>query len=136
MTWLLATLALAAVAGLAWRARQGAWRAARAPGAWDRTLLADLGVTLGERATLVQFSSAFCQPCRVTRGVLQRVARDVPGVTHVEVDAEAHLDAVRRLGVHRTPTTLLLDRTAREVSRSVGAPRIDAVLAAVDGCTR
>ena len=33
----------------------------------------------------------------------------VPGVTHVEIDAEHHLDLVRRVGVLRTPTTLVLD---------------------------
>ena len=58
---------------------------------------------LGERATLLQFSSAFCAPCRATRRVLHEVAEVVPGVVHVEVDAEHHLDLVRRLGILRTP---------------------------------
>ena len=49
----------------------------------------------GERATLLQFSSAFCAPCRATRRMLADVAGMVPGVTHVEVDAEEHLDLVR-----------------------------------------
>ena len=60
-------------------------------------LLSALGVELGERATLVQFSTAFCQPCRATRRILGDVAEAVPGVVHVEVDAESHLDAVRAL---------------------------------------
>ena len=55
----------------------------------------------------------------------------VPGVTHVEVDAEHHLDLVRRVGVLRTPTTLVLDAAGREVSRASGAPTRDQVLAAV-----
>jgi thiol-disulfide isomerase/thioredoxin len=94
-------------------------------------VLADTGIDhdLGERATLLQFSSAFCAPCRVTRRVLTDVASAVPGVTHVEVDAEHHLELVRRLGITRTPTTLLLDRHGREVSRASGAPRRDEVLA-------
>jgi thiol-disulfide isomerase/thioredoxin len=85
----------------------------------------------GERATLLQFSSAFCAPCRATRRVLADIAEVVPGVTHVEIDAEQHLDAVRRLDVHRTPTTLVLDADGREVSRAVGAPRKEQVLAAL-----
>jgi thiol-disulfide isomerase/thioredoxin len=85
----------------------------------------------GERATLLQFSSAFCAPCRATRRVLADVAEVVPGVTHVEVDAEHHLEAVRRLDVHRTPTTIVLDARGREVSRAVGAPRKEQVLAAL-----
>ncbi|MDX6224743.1 MAG: hypothetical protein QOE64_1119, partial [Frankiales bacterium] len=65
----------------------------------------DLGGPLGERATLVQFSSAFCAPCRATRQVLDRVAGQVEGVAHYEIDAEANLELVRRLDVRRTPTT-------------------------------
>jgi len=86
---------------------------------------------LGERATLLQFSSAFCAPCRATRRVLEDVARIVPGVRHLEVDAEHHLDLVRRLGVLRTPTTLVLDAAGREVTRATGAPRKEQVLAAL-----
>lgn len=89
------------------------------------------GVTPGERATLVQFSSAFCAPCRATRRVLHEVAGLVPGVVHVEVDAEHHLDLVRALGILRTPTTLVLDPTGREVTRASGAPSRDQVLAAL-----
>lgn len=94
-------------------------------------VLAELGVTPGERATLVQFSSAFCAPCRATRTLLAHVAEQEPGVTHVEVDAEKHLELVRRLEVHKTPTTLILDGSAREVRRAVGAPRKSDVLAAL-----
>jgi thiol-disulfide isomerase/thioredoxin len=86
---------------------------------------------LGERATLLQFSSAFCAPCRATRRVLEDVAAIVPGVLHVEVDAEHHLDLVRRLGVLRTPTTLVLDPHGREVSRAAGAPTKQAVIASL-----
>ena len=88
---------------------------------------------LGERATLLQFSSAFCAPCRATRRVLADVATVVPGVTHVELDAEHHLDLVRRVGVTRTPTTLVLDAAGREVTRAAGAPRKEQVLAALAG---
>jgi thiol-disulfide isomerase/thioredoxin len=87
---------------------------------------------LGDRATLLQFSSAFCAPCRTTRRVLEEVARVVPGVCHVEVDAEHHLELVRRLGIVRTPTTLVLDRHGREVSRASGAPTRQAVIASLD----
>jgi thiol-disulfide isomerase/thioredoxin len=87
---------------------------------------------LGERGTLLQFSSAFCAPCRATRRVLQDVAGIVPGVLHLEVDAEHHLDLVRRLGIVRTPTTLVLDPQGREVSRASGAPTKQAVIASLE----
>ena len=86
---------------------------------------------LGERATLLQFSSAFCAPCRATRRVLADVADATPGIAHIDVDAEHHLDAVRRLGVLRTPTTLVLDAHGRELGRASGVPTKDLVLRAL-----
>ncbi len=86
---------------------------------------------LGERATLLQFSSAFCAPCRATRRVLDDVSMSLPGVVHLEVDAEHHLDVVRRLGIMRTPTTLVLDGYGHEVTRATGAPTKQQVMAAL-----
>ncbi len=141
-TWVLvAALALATGFGV-WRAaRDGRFRGTHAlavsespaePAAGGEpgpTPLDGLGEPLGERATLLQFSSAFCAPCRATRRILGEVVELVPGVAHIEVDAEHHLALVRRLGVLRTPTTLVLDARGREVSRASGAPTRDAVLA-------
>ncbi|WP_419668849.1 TlpA family protein disulfide reductase [Streptomyces sp. 2-1] len=92
---------------------------------------AELGEDLGERATLVQFSSAFCAPCRATRRVLGDVAGLVPGVTHVEIDAEDHLDLVRELDILKTPTVLVLDADGRVVRRATGQPRKADVIAAL-----
>jgi thiol-disulfide isomerase/thioredoxin len=96
-----------------------------------RLSAADLGSELGGRATLVQFSSAFCAPCRATRRVLGEVAAMVDGVRHVEIDAESRLDLVRRLGVLRTPTVLVLDEGGRIVRRGSGQPRKADVIAAL-----
>ncbi len=87
---------------------------------------------LGERATLLQFSSAFCAPCRAARRVLGDVAAETPGVAHIEVDAEHHLDVVRRLGILRTPTTIVLSAGGVEVTRASGAPTRQQVLTALD----
>jgi thiol-disulfide isomerase/thioredoxin len=88
---------------------------------------------LGARATLLQFSSAFCAPCRTTRIVLADVAAGHEGVHHVEVDAEKHLDLVRRLDVMRTPTTLVLGPDGRELGRAAGAPTREQVLRSLPG---
>jgi thiol-disulfide isomerase/thioredoxin len=92
---------------------------------------AELGAELGERATLVQFSSAFCGPCRATRRILSEVAGMVAGVAHVEIDAENHLDLVRELDILRTPTVLVLDARGRIVRRAAGQPRKADVIAAL-----
>jgi thiol-disulfide isomerase/thioredoxin len=129
---LLVALAVATALGL-W-ARGSGRRLGRArPPAVDVARLGpdDLGADLGERATLVQFSSAFCQPCRATRRILEDVSRDVSGVAHVEIDAESHLELVRRLDVRRTPTVLVLDADGRVVRRASGQPRRVDVIAAL-----
>ena len=90
-----------------------------------------LGHRLGERATLVQFSTSFCQPCRATRTILGEVADMVEGVEHVEIDAESRLDLVRQLDVMRTPTVFVLGADGAVVKRAVGQPRKADVVAAL-----
>jgi thiol-disulfide isomerase/thioredoxin len=137
---LLVVLAGTSVAGLVWRGRSGRIRsvgpvsaaADTTDDALDAGLLAGLKVDpAAAPVTLVQFSTAFCQPCRATRRVLGEVTRLLPAVAHVEVSAEDHLDAVRALGIMRTPTVLVLDPTGRIVKRASGQPRVADVVAAV-----
>jgi thiol-disulfide isomerase/thioredoxin len=121
-----AVLVLASAYGVLYRRRSGRVRV-RGRDEGKRLGAAELGQGLGERATLVQFSSAFCAPCRATRRVLAEVA----GVTHIEIDAEAHLDLVRELGILKTPTVLVLDADGRVVRRATGQPRKADVIAAL-----
>jgi thiol-disulfide isomerase/thioredoxin len=100
-------------------------------GTGTRLGAAELGAEPGERASLVQFSSAFCQPCRATRRILAEVAGMVPGVAHIEVDAEGDLALVRALGIEKTPTVLVLDAAGRIVRRAAGMPRKADVIAAL-----
>ncbi|MFC5787711.1 MULTISPECIES: thioredoxin family protein [Streptomyces] len=123
-----AVLAAASVFGLMQRRRSGRMKVRQGEAALGA---AKLGEALGERATLVQFSSAFCAPCRATRRVLGEVAEMVPGVAHVEIDAEDRLDLVRELGVLKTPTVLVLDAAGRIVRRASGQPRKADVIAAL-----
>jgi thiol-disulfide isomerase/thioredoxin len=138
-----AALALATATGLLYRARNGTMRPARqeaggqdgsAPARPGLTT-ADLGAPLGARATLVQFSTAFCAPCRATRQVLADVAAMTDGIAHVEIDAESHLDLVRRLDVRRTPTVLVLGPDGRIARRASGQPRKADVIAALGEVT-
>jgi thiol-disulfide isomerase/thioredoxin len=92
---------------------------------------AELHTDLGERATLLQFSSAFCAPCRATRRILADIEGMVEGVRYVELDAESHLDLVRRLEILRTPTVLVLDHAGAIVTRASGQPRKVDVIAAL-----
>lgn len=91
----------------------------------------ELGERLGERATLVQFSSAFCAPCRATRVLLADIAARTPGVVTIDIDAEERLELTRRLNILRTPTVLVLDASGRITRRASGLPRREQVLGAL-----
>jgi thiol-disulfide isomerase/thioredoxin len=125
-----AVLAAASAYGVLHRRRSGRVRVRGRDGG-KRLGAAELGQELGERATLVQFSSAFCAPCRATRRVLAEVAGLVPGVSHVEIDAEDRLELVRELDILKTPTVLVLDADGHVVRRATGQPRKADVIAAL-----
>ncbi|WP_313404342.1 thioredoxin family protein [Aeromicrobium sp.] len=125
-------LVAAAVAAVLLQWKNGRFSARPASEDRPRLSAAELGAPLGDRATLVQFSSSFCAPCRATRQVLTQVVDLVPGVTTVEIDAESQLELVRRLDVLRTPTVLVLDAQGAIVTRASGAPTRDQVLVALE----
>ena len=139
----LVVLGVATALGLWWRSRNGRYTAV------DPTLLAaaathevddsrltaaQLGAPLGARATFVQFSSEVCAPCRRTHAVLAQLVTERDGLSHVEMDVVEHLDLVRRFGIMRTPTTLLLDARGVVVGRMSGATDRRHALAALDSC--
>lgn len=136
---LAAALVLTAAAALWLRTRDGALRApaAEEDGVVAPTaVLEGLGVRPGDAdLTVVQFSTAFCGPCRSTRARLQHLQATRPGLAYVHVDAEGSLDAVRALDVRRTPTLFYLDREGRLLGRSSGAPRPEELAALVDAHT-
>jgi thiol-disulfide isomerase/thioredoxin len=122
-----AVLVLATVAAFALRRRDGQFKATR-----QRPLtVAELGQPLGTRATLLQFSSSFCAPCRAARQLLADVAARDAGVEYVEIDVAGRLDLVRLLDVRRTPTLFVLGPQGQITRRASGVPRRDEVLAAV-----
>ena len=102
----------------------------------DGAVLEDLGVHPGRAdLTVVQFSTAFCGPCRATRARLRQLQVTRPALAYVHVDAESHLDAVRALDVRVTPTVIWLDRAGAVVARTSGAPRPDQLGALVEAHT-
>ena len=96
-----------------------------------RLELSSLGLQPGDKATLVQFSSAFCQPCKSARLLLSLIADENPQVRFVDIDAEQHMDLVRKFDVRRTPTIFVLDSSGTIRKRAVGLPRRVDVVAAL-----
>jgi thiol-disulfide isomerase/thioredoxin len=143
---LVVVLVAASAAGFGLRARSGRFQGPRStpisartgrgdsgsqdgPGAALTT--ADLGASLGQRATLVQFSTEFCTYCGPTRELLAEVAGQRPGVAFVEIDAADRMDLTRRLRVMSTPTVLVLGPDGVIARRSSGQQRRSDVLEAV-----
>jgi thiol-disulfide isomerase/thioredoxin len=135
---LVAVLAAASAAGFVFRSRQGRFRGSKSQTPLDATdrrvssrpaspgevlTPADLGVPLGDRATLVQFSTEYCTYCGPTRELLTELARERDGVAFVEIDAAERMDLTRRLRVLATPTILLLGPGGTIESRASGRPR-------------
>jgi thiol-disulfide isomerase/thioredoxin len=132
-------LVLTAVAAWWLRTRNGAVRAPAGGGedaVGPQAVLERLGVRPGDAdLTVVQFSTAFCGPCRATRARLEQLQTTHPGLGVVHVDAESHLDEVRELDVRRTPTLFYLLRDGSVLGRSSGAPRPEELTALVEAHT-
>ena len=128
-------VALVLTAAAAWwlRTRDGAVRTVPEAAGDGSPVFARLGARPAEaELTVVQFSTAFCGPCRATKARLQQLQATRPGLAVVQVDAESHLGEVRELDVRRTPTLFYLDREGRLVGRSSGAPAPAELTALVD----
>ena len=128
--------ALAVAAAAAWWLRRNDGRL-RSPDTEEGEMALSAFDRLGVRAdeadlTVVQFSTAFCGPCRATKARLAQLQATRPGLAVVQVDAESHLDEVRELDVRRTPTLFYLGRDGELLGRSSGAPRPDELTALVD----
>src|SRR5262245_53181910 len=124
---LVGTLALATVAGLVLKARNGRVRASVDNGLPEdvRALVEPAGVTL------VQLSTTFCAPCRHARVLLSDLAARTEGLHHTELDLTDRPDLARELSVLRTPTTLAVDGQGVELLRVGGVPKRDQLLSAL-----
>ncbi|MDQ1608384.1 MAG: hypothetical protein QOE16_1116 [Microbacteriaceae bacterium] len=140
MNWLaslaivIGLVGIAAALGLVWRARTGRVRPVHASADASGIRPADVAseAVFGQRATLLQFSTEFCAPCRGTRAILGELAAHRDGVVHVDVDLTDRPDLARRFNVMQTPTTLLLDGSGAVRARIAGAPRRDELIIRLD----
>jgi protein-disulfide isomerase len=77
------------------------------------------------------FTSAFCEPCMITRSVLAEAGRLVPSMNLVERDVVRNEADAERLGIRSTPTVIVRDGTGAEVFRAEGVPTLNQVLVAL-----
>ncbi len=125
---LLILLALATGIGFRLRATQG--RIKQKKGLQISS--SEIGTSLGQRATVVQFSTSFCSSCRAAKVLISDEVSKQSDIKYVEIDAESNLELVRRLDIRSTPTTLFLNKKGFEIARAVGAPKRDQIIAAIN----
>lgn len=112
-----AIIAVSALAGRWWRARQGR--------VVHRRHFGDDGAI---RALL--FTTPQCRTCPQMRANLTAVAAAHGDFHFTEVDASTDLDAARRHRVLRAPTVVLLGSDGTEVARAAGTVSVAAIRAA------
>ena len=128
---LLGVLALSATFGIYRKVSDGRLREEIVPPLQGLTEHLHLDHDHPPQVTFLQFSSEFCQPCRVTTKVLDEVTNSFPAICHIELDVVEHMDLVKTYGISRTPTTLIIDKSGTVHFRATGVPKKTELTAAV-----
>jgi thiol-disulfide isomerase/thioredoxin len=81
--------------------------------------------SLGEVATLLQFSTELCARCPGVHRTLESIAAGREGVRHLDVDLTHRPDIAKHFHILQTPTTLVLDREGVVQTRFGGVPSRD-----------
>jgi thioredoxin 1 len=94
----------------------------------------DAEVLESELPVLVDFTAAWCAPCRIMKPVVSELAAERDDVRFVQIDVDANQETAARYGVLSMPTFMVF-RAGEPVARLVGsrpkrklAEEIDAAL--------
>lgn len=131
---LAALVTVATALGLVWRKLSG--RARRSTPTRGATAV-DLNhfpgtLSFGETATLLQFSTEVCSPCRRTHAVLAAISAERSAIVHIDVDLTHRADLANRFNILQTPTTLILDRNGTIRARIGGAVTRSTIIKELD----
>ena len=149
--WLpIAILALTSVFGLYWRSQQGKLKTSAVEGnrisneeiskiirhkssfMVNSDLLDQHQMQLGKNVTLLQFSSAFCSPCKATAVVISQIVQGMDDVVYIQVASEENLKLVEKFDIKSTPTVIFFNRDGIEVGRAVGIPTKEQVIISIN----
>ena len=123
--WLpIGILALASLFGFYWRSQQGKLKAAsqglnsvsneelskivRAKSSFmvNSDLNEKHQLQLGKSVTLLQFSTAFCSPCKATAQIISHLVEGMDDVVYIQVASEENLKLVEKFDIKTTPTVI------------------------------
>lgn len=81
----------------------------------------DREVLQSDRPFLLDFTAAWCGPCKALAPILEELAAETAGAVRVgKLDIDGSPDVATRLGVRGAPT-LVVFRDGKEVKRRIGA---------------
>jgi thiol-disulfide isomerase/thioredoxin len=121
----------ATLLGVIWRSQDGRVKR-QAGGRLISTRELPNHTKFGARATLLQFSTDVCAPCRTTHGVLEKVASETADVLHVDLNLTRRPDLANHFNIMQTPTTFILDSRGVVRARIGGAAKRETVQAELD----
>jgi len=87
---------------------------------------------LGKSATLLQFSTAFCSPCKATAQIISHLVSDMDDVVYIQVASEENLKLVEKFDIKTTPTVIFFNRDGIEVGRAAGIPTKEQVMISIN----
>ncbi|MFM8447680.1 MAG: thioredoxin family protein [Candidatus Nanopelagicaceae bacterium] len=87
---------------------------------------------LGKSVTLLQFSTAFCSPCKATAQIISHLVEGMDDVVYIQVASEENLKLVEKFDVKTTPTVIFFNREGIEVGRAVGIPTKEQVAISIN----
>ena len=87
---------------------------------------------LGKSVTLLQFSTAFCSPCKATAQIISQLVEGMDDVVYIQVASEENFKLVEKFDIKTTPTVIFFNRDGIEVGRAAGIPTKEQVMISIN----
>jgi thioredoxin 1 len=80
----------------------------------------DFGTATAKGTVLVDFYATWCPPCKVLSPILEKLSKEMKGITFVKVNVDDHMTNASRLSIGSLPTIVLF-KDGEEIKRHLGA---------------
>lgn len=93
----------------------------------------DMTEVLNKEIAVLDFSAAWCGPCRMLEPVLEGLSEELAGkVAFFNADSDENMDLAMKYRIQSIPA-LLLFKNGKEVSRTVGFQPKESILKFIEG---
>ena len=82
-----------------------------------------LVLTLGKKATILQFKTEFCSVCPGVKRQINELIKHDTDIAFYEIDAVEKIELAKRLHVKSSPTILFFTEDGLEEGRIIGVPK-------------